>query len=51
MKLQLEDDIVGKVWRWLELGGESQRKSLLLADAAVNYRWRFKEMFAISGST
>ena len=39
-KVQLEDDIVGKVLRWLEL---------LLADPAVKYFWRFKENLAIRG--
>ena len=47
-KVQLEDDIVGKVLRWLELGGEPQREELLLADADVNF-WRFKENLAIRG--
>ena len=36
-KVQLEDDIVGKVLRWLELGGEPHREELLLADPAVKY--------------
>ena len=36
-KVQLEDDIVGKVLRWLELSGELQREELLLADPAVKY--------------
>ena len=36
-KVQLEDDIMGKVLRWLELGGEPQREELLLADPAVKY--------------
>ena len=35
-KVQLEDDIVGKVLRWLELGGEPQREELLLADPISN---------------
>ena len=35
-KVQLEDDIVGKVFRWLELGGEPQREELLLADPVVD---------------
>ena len=48
-KVQLEDDIVGKVLRWLELGGEPQREELLLADPAVKYFWRFKENLAIRG--
>ena len=47
-KVQLEGAIVGKVLRWLELGGESQRE-LLLADPAVKYFWRFKENLAIIG--
>ena len=34
-KEELEDDIVGKVLRWLELGGEPQREELLLADSAA----------------
>ena len=46
-KVQLEDEIVGKVLRWLELGGEPQREELLLADPAVKYFWRFKENLAI----
>ena len=48
-KVQLEDDIVGKVLRWLELGGEPQREELLLADPAVKYFWRYKENLAIRG--
>ena len=48
-KVQLEDEIVGKVLRWLELGGEPQREELLLADPAVKYFWRFKENLAIRG--
>ena len=28
-KVQLEDDIVGKVLRWLELGGEPQREVII----------------------
>ena len=48
-KEQLEGDIVGKVLRWLELGGEPQREELLLADPAVKYFWRFKENVAIRG--
>ena len=42
-KVQLEDEIVGKVLRWLELGGEPQREELVLADPAVKSFWRFKE--------
>ena len=34
-KVQLEDDIAGKVLIWLELGGEPLREQLLLADTAV----------------
>ena len=48
-KVQLEDDIVGKVLRWLESGGEPQREELLMADPAVKYFWRFKENLAIRG--
>ena len=48
-KVQLEDDIVWKVLRWLELGGEPQREELLLADPDVKYFWRFKENLAIRG--
>ena len=48
-KVQLEDDIVGKVFRWLELGGEPQREELLLVDPVVKYFWRFKENLAIRG--
>ena len=48
-KVQLEDEIVGKVLRWLELGGEPQREELLLSDPAVKYFWRFKENLAIRG--
>ena len=48
-EVQLEDDIVGKVLRWLELGEEPQREELLLADPAVKYCWRFKENLAIRG--
>ena len=36
-KVQLEYDIMGKVLRWLELGGEPQREELLPADPAVKY--------------
>ena len=39
-KVELEDDIVGKVLRWLELGGEPQREELLLADPAIKYSRR-----------
>ena len=46
-KVQLEDEIVGKVLRWLALGGEPQREELLLADPAVKYFWRFKENLAM----
>ena len=46
-KVQLEDDIVGKVLRWLELGGEPQREDLLLSDPAVKYFWRFKEIWVL----
>ena len=28
-KVQLEDEIVGKVLRWLELGGEPQREVII----------------------
>ena len=48
-KVQLEDDIVGKVLRWLELAGEPQREELLLVDPAVKYFWRFKENLDIRG--
>ena len=48
-KVQLEDDIVGKVLRWLELGGEPQREELLLADPDVKYFRRFKENLAVRG--
>ena len=47
-KVQLEDEIVGKVLRWLELGREPQRE-LLLADPAVKYFWRFNGNFSIRG--
>ena len=40
---------MGKVLRWLELGGEPQREELLLADPVVKYFWRFKENLAIRG--
>ena len=43
------NNLVGKVLRWLELGGEPQREELLLADPAVKYFWRFKENLAIRG--
>ena len=46
-KVQLEDGIVGKVLRWLELGGEPQREELLLADPADKDFWRFKENLAL----
>ena len=36
-KVQLEDELVGKVLRWLELGGEPQWEELLLADPCVKY--------------
>ena len=36
-KVQIDDEIVGKVLKWLELGGEPQREELLLADPAVKY--------------
>ena len=39
-KVQLEDEIVGKVLRWLELEEEPQREELLLTDPAVTYFWR-----------
>ena len=48
-KVQLEDKIVGKVLRWLELGGEPQWEELLLADPAVKYFWRSKENLVIRG--
>ena len=48
-KVQLEDKIVGKVLRWLELGGEPHREELLLADPVVKYFWRFKENLVIRG--
>ena len=47
--VQLEDETVGKVLRWLELDGEPQREELLLADPAVKYFWRFNENLAIRG--
>ena len=40
---------MGKVLRWLGLGGEPQREELLLVDPDVNYFWRFKENLAIRG--
>ena len=40
---------MGKVLRWLELGGEPQREELLLADPAVKYFWRIKENLTIRG--
>ena len=45
-KVQLEDEIVDKLLRWLE--GEHSRK-LLLVDPAVKYFWKFKENLAIRG--
>ena len=45
--VQIEDEIVEKVLRWLELGGEPQREELLLADPAVKYCWRFKDNFLL----
>ena len=48
-KVQIEDGIVGKVLRWLELGGEPQREELLLADPVVKYFCGFKENLAIRG--
>ena len=38
---QLEDDIVGKVLRWLELGGEPQREELY---------WRIQPLNIFGGS-
>ena len=38
-KVQLEDDIVGKVLRWLELGGEPQ-----------SYYWRIQSLNIFEGS-
>ena len=46
-KIQLEDEIVGKLLRCLELGGEPQREELLLADPVVKYFCRFKYNLAI----
>ena len=40
---------MGKVLRWLELGGEPQREELLLAHPSVKYFLRFKENLAIRG--
>ena len=40
---------MGKVLRWLELGGEPQREELFLADPVVKYFWRFKKNLAIRG--
>ena len=48
-KVQLEDEIMGKVLRWLELGGEPQREELLLVHPVVKYFKRFKENLAIRG--
>ena len=36
-KVQLEDEIVGIVLRWLELGVEPQREELLMADPDLKY--------------
>ena len=36
-KVQLDNEIVGEVLRWLELGVEPQREELLLVDPAVKY--------------
>ena len=41
-KVQLEDDIVGKVLSWLELGGESQLEEL--------YYWRVQSLNIFGGS-
>ena len=48
-KVQLEDEIMGKLLILLELGGESQRKKLFLADPSVKYNWRFKDNLGIRG--
>ena len=48
-KVQLEDEIVGKILRWLQIGGEPRREELLLADPVVKYFWRFKENLSIRG--
>ena len=50
-KVHLADEIVGKVLRWLELGGEPQWEELLLADPTIEYFWRFKENWAIRRGT
>ena len=34
-KVQLEDEIVGKILLWLELGVEPQQEELLLSDPVV----------------
>ena len=48
-KVQLEDEIVGKVLRWLELGGEPQREELLLADPAVNIFFNSRRIWLLEG--
>ena len=48
-KVQLEDEIVGKVLRWLELGGEPQREELLLADPAVKYFRSSRRIWLLEG--
>ena len=48
-KVHQENEIVGKVLRWLELGREPRREELLLTDPVVIYFWWFKETLTIRG--
>ena len=49
-KVQLEEETVGKVLRWLELGGEPQREELLLADPAVNIFGGSRRIWLLEGT-